>query len=82
MQPELPVDNPVPSHRLCCSQTRLMEVHDRGGVSGGGAPVGGVGGDAVSSLCLGQQGGVLLLLVGHASGMLRVWEFKSHLTGV
>ena len=55
---------------------RLVEVRERGAAGGGGG-----GGDRVTALCLGQHGGSLLLVAGHASGSLRVWELKTHLLG-
>lgn len=41
----------------------------------------GHGRDAVSALCMGQHSGSVLLLVGHASGAVRVWELKTQLGG-
>jgi hypothetical protein len=79
---------PLPALRR---QPRLMEVAERpsgpgggGGSSGpgGAAAAAGAGGDAATALCFGQHGGgSLLMLSGHASGALKVWELKSHLTG-
>lgn len=37
--------------------------------------------DSVTALCMGQHGGSMLLLVGHASGAVRVWELKTQLGG-
>ncbi|KAL4426026.1 hypothetical protein ABPG75_010042 [Micractinium tetrahymenae] len=37
--------------------------------------------DGVTALCMGQHSGSVLLLVGHASGAVRVWELKTQLGG-
>ena len=37
--------------------------------------------DAVTALCMGQHSGSVLLLVGHASGAVRIWELKTQLGG-
>jgi hypothetical protein len=37
--------------------------------------------DGVTALAMGQHGGGVLLLVGHASGAVRVWELKTQLGG-
>ena len=61
-------------------QPRLAEVSERPSGAPGGGPV--VAAEAVTALCFGQHGGgSLLMLSGHASGALKVWELKSHLTG-
>ena len=62
-------------------QPRLAEVSERpSGAAAGGGPA--AAAEAVTALCFGQHGGgSLLMLSGHASGALKVWELKSHLTG-
>ena len=52
----------------CC---RLLEVSDRQQQAR----------DAVTALCMGQHGGSVLLLVGHASGAIKLWELKTQLGG-
>eukprot|EP00887_Chlorella_sp_A99_P007106 scaffold2.g7106.t1 len=61
---------------------RLLEVapppeRQRPQQQGGG----GGGADAVTAVCLGQHDRGLLLLVGHASGVVRLWELKLGVTG-
>lgn len=53
---------------------RLLEVAEKGHHSGAQR-------DAVTALAMGQHGGGVLLLAGHASGALRVWELKTQLGG-
>lgn len=54
---------------------RLLEV---GGERAHGQ---GQGRDAVTTLCMGQHSGTVLLLAGHASGGVRIWELKTQLGG-
>ncbi|GAB4818305.1 hypothetical protein N2152v2_005351 [Parachlorella kessleri] len=61
-------------------QPRLAEVSERPSSGAGGGPV--AAAEAVTALCFGQHGGgSLLMLSGHASGALKVWELKTHITG-
>ena len=53
------------------ARCRLLEVSDRQQQAR----------DAVTALCMGQHGGSVLLLVGHASGAIKLWELKTQLGG-
>ena len=62
------------THRPVCvplARCRLLEVSDRQQQAR----------DAVTALCMGQHGGSVLLLVGHASGAVKLWELKTQLGG-
>jgi hypothetical protein len=37
--------------------------------------------DAVTALAMGRHGGGVMLLAGHASGAVRLWELKTQLGG-
>lgn len=53
---------------------RLLEVAEKGHHHSGQR-------DAVTAVAMGQHGGGVVLLAGHASGALRVWELKTQLGG-
>lgn len=63
-----PTQNPTLPHL-----PRLLEVAEKGQAAHR---------DAVTALCMGQHGAAqVLLLVGHASGAVKVWELKTQLGG-
>lgn len=35
----------------------------------------------MTALCMGQHGGGVLLLVGHANGAIKLWELKTQMGG-